>query len=110
MTAYVVFLREETTSPEELQRYRELAPKAREGHDLTPVAYYGALEVLEGPSFEGAVILRFPDADAARAWYRSPAYQDAMRHRVAGSRSRAFLIEGVPDPAPTLPSRSPHQS
>ncbi|MTJ79520.1 MAG: DUF1330 domain-containing protein [Telmatospirillum sp.] len=110
MAAYVVFLREETTDPEELHRYRELASRARDGHDLTPVAYYGDLEVLEGPSFEGAVILRFPDADAARAWYRSPAYQDAMRHRVAGSRSRAFLIEGVPDATSTHPSQSPSRS
>ncbi len=30
-----------------------------------------------------------------RAWYDSPAYQAAAKHRLAGSMSRAFFIEGV---------------
>lgn len=95
MTAYVVFMRERTTDPDELELYRQKAPAAREGRDVTPLAFYGPLEVLEGPSIEGAVILHFPSMAAAREWYASAAYQSALPHRLKGAESRAFLIEGV---------------
>lgn len=97
MSAYVVFTREETTDLDELAQYAEKAPKARPGHDLTPLAFYGDFEVLEGNPMEGAVILRFPDKAAARAWYDSPAYQDAMKHRQKGSKYRVFIIDGLPE-------------
>jgi uncharacterized protein (DUF1330 family) len=42
-----------------------------------------------------AVILEFPDMAAARAWYDSPSYQAAFKFRHAGSKSKAFFIEGV---------------
>ncbi|WP_118134438.1 DUF1330 domain-containing protein [Oceanicella sp. SM1341] len=95
MPAYVVMIREKTGDPAEMALYREKAPLARQGHELSPVAFYGAREVLEGPEFEGAAILAFPDMDAARAWYHSPAYQAARRHRLAGSETRVFMIDGV---------------
>ncbi|TDR79963.1 DUF1330 domain-containing protein [Paludibacterium purpuratum] len=95
MSAYVVFTRERTTDAAELDRYKQKAPAAREGHDLTPLAFYGEFEVLEGAPIEGAVILRFPDMAAARAWYHSPAYQDALTHRLKGADYRVLLIEGV---------------
>ncbi len=95
MVAYVVLIREETTDKAELDTYASLAPAASKGHPITRRAFYGAFEVLEGPSFEGAVILEFPSAAEAKAWYDSPDYQAAMQHRHAGSRSRTFIIEGV---------------
>lgn len=52
MSAYVVFTREHTTDAAELQRYAQEAPAAREGHDVTRLAFYGQLEVLEGPSID----------------------------------------------------------
>lgn len=34
------------------------------------------IEVLSGEhGYDDAVVIRFPDADAMRGWYRSPAYQ-----------------------------------
>jgi len=53
--------------------------------------------VLEGNEIEGAVILRFPDMAAARDWYNSPVYQEALQHRLKGANYRAFIIEGVED-------------
>lgn len=64
MSAYVVFTREHTTDATELQRYAQEAPAAREGHDVTRLAFYGQLEVLEGPSIEGAVISTFRRYDS----------------------------------------------
>ena len=95
MSAYVVFTREQTTDFEQLAQYAEKAPLAREGRELTALAFYGQLEVLEGDEIEGAVILRFPDIAAARDWYHSPAYQEALKHRLKGASYRVFMIEGI---------------
>lgn len=95
MPAYIVLTREHTHDNEEMQRYSEKAKIAREGHDPQPLAFYGDIEVLEGSAMEGAVILRFPDMAAARAWYQSPAYQEARKHRFLGADYRVFMIEGV---------------
>jgi len=99
MTAYVVFTRERTTDAAELERYAQLAPAAREGRDVSRLAFYGTHEVLEGPPIEGAVILRFPDMQAAREWYGSTAYQTALQHRLKGADYRVFVIEGIDPPA-----------
>ena len=95
MSAYVVFLRERTLDATELDIYARQAPAAREGHDLTPLAFYGDFEVLEGPAIEGGVILRFSDMQAARAWYHSPSYQAARVHRFKGADYRVLLLDGI---------------
>lgn len=94
MEAFVVFTREETTDPQELATYSAGVGPSFEGHDVTFLAAYGAMEHLEGPPVEGAVILRFPSMQAARDWYDSPAYQTIAAHRFAGSRYRGFIVEG----------------
>ena len=38
------------------------------GHDVTFLAAYGAMELLKGPPVDGAVILRFPSVQVARDW------------------------------------------
>ena len=96
MRAYVVFLRENTIDEQEMATYSELAKPTLSQHPATSLAFYGTLEVLEGPGFEGAVVLEFPSMDEARAWYNSSAYQAAARHRKAGANNRVFLIEGTP--------------
>lgn len=95
MTAYVVMIRERVRNEEALARYGALAREARGDHDLTPLAFYGAIETLEGPAADGAVILSFPDMAAARAWYDSPAYAKAREHRFAGADYRVLLVEGL---------------
>lgn len=94
MSAYVIFIRETTTDAAQMQLYAQTAPLARAGHDITRLAFYGALDVLEGPPTEGVAVLRFPDMDAARAWYNSPAYQEAREHRFKGAEYRLLLVEG----------------
>lgn len=98
MTAYAVITRERTTDPEALARYREKAPLARAKHPVTPIAFYGLNEVLEGDPVEGVAILSFPTMAAARAWYSSPEYQAARSHRVQGSVSRVVLVAGLDEP------------
>lgn len=95
MTTYAVFIRDVTTNPAELEVYGRKSQAGTEGHPLTRLAVYGAFEVLEGPPIEGAVILQFPSMDDAKSWYNSPLYQDALQHRLAGAKYRAFFIEGL---------------
>jgi uncharacterized protein (DUF1330 family) len=61
---------------------------------LKPLALSGKHEVLEGPAIEGAVILEFPTIEAARTYYHSPAYQEAVKHRFLAADYRAFIVEG----------------
>ena len=95
MSAYVILMRERIKNADEFAAYGPMARLAREGHDITPLAFYGALTHLEGEPAEGVVILQFPDVDAAKAWYNSPAYQAALKHRLAGADYRVMIVEGV---------------
>jgi uncharacterized protein (DUF1330 family) len=53
------------------------------------------VEVVEGQWPGTVVILEFPDADRARAWYRSPAYQEILPLRTNHIEGDAILVEGV---------------
>ena len=56
----------------------------------------GKVDLLEGdPSPEWIFIIGFPTADAARRWYRSDDYQEALKVRQSASHGRVFLIEGA---------------
>ena len=95
MPAYVIFIKNSTKDPEALKTYSQKAGAARGDHKITPLAFYGPLEVLEGDAAEGVVLLQFPDTAAAKAWYDSPAYQEAKAHRLKGGDYRVILAEGL---------------
>ncbi|HEY0648149.1 DUF1330 domain-containing protein [Phenylobacterium sp.] len=95
MPAYVIFIKNSTKDAEALKVYSQKAGAARGDHKITPLAYYGPLEVLEGDPAEGVVLLQFPDTAAAKAWYDSPAYQEAKEHRLKGADYRVILAEGL---------------
>jgi uncharacterized protein (DUF1330 family) len=95
MSAYVVMMREQTTDQAAMDTYASLAPLAREGHAVTPLVRYGTLNILEGTPFEGCLIHRFPTVKAAQAWYHSPQYQQAVKHRHQGAQYRVFIVEGI---------------
>ncbi|MEW5506821.1 DUF1330 domain-containing protein [Pseudomonas antarctica] len=95
MTAYVVYVRDRITDPEEFKKYEESAGAASTGHPVTPLAFYGAVETLEGAPVDGAVILEFPTIADAKAAYDSPLYQEALKHRLKGAEYRVFLVEGL---------------
>jgi len=95
MTAYLIFTRERTTDQAELDVYGSLAPATAAGHPMTMLARYGPFEVLEGASMEGAVVLSFPSMAEAKAYYHSPDYQAAAKHRHAGADYRVLLVEGI---------------
>src|SRR4051812_13455134 len=95
MTAYVVYVRDRITDSEEFKKYEESAPAASVGHPVTPLAYYGTVETLEGEQVDGSVILEFPTVAEAKAAYNSPLYQEALKHRLKGAEYRVFIVEGI---------------
>ena len=95
MPAYIIFTREKTLNQAEMDIYNGLAGKTLAGHPAEVLAFYGEQEILEGPAHEGAVVLSFPTLADAKAWYDSPAYQNAAQHRHTGSEYRVFIVEGV---------------
>ena len=97
MSAYVVYVRDRITDPEEFKKYQESAPAAAVGHPIAPLAFYGPVETLEGAPVDGAVILKFPTVADAQASYYSPLYQEALQHRLKGAVYRVFIVEGIAD-------------
>jgi len=43
------------------------------------------------------VVIAFPDRDAARAWYDSPAYQEILPLRTRNSDGVTLIVDGVPE-------------
>lgn len=95
MSAYLVFIRTATKDPAEMKAYSKLAGPSLKGHSGTPLVYYGAQEILEGEAHEGMVIIAFPTVEEAKAWYGSPAYQEAREYRFRGADYQVTLVQGV---------------
>lgn len=95
MAAYAIFIRDRMKDPEEFAIYGQKGRAARGDHPLKPLAYYGAHETWEGEPADGVVVLEFPTLEAARAWYRSPGYQEAKAHRLKAADYRVVLVEGL---------------
>ena len=95
MSAYLVFTREKTLDPAELAVYQQKVRGTFGSFQLRILAAYGAQEVLEGDPVEGVVIVEFPSAEEAKAWYDSPAYKQVREHRFRGAEYRCVLVQGV---------------
>lgn len=93
--AYVIFTREKTVDPAELEIYWTKVAASLEGHPMKVLSGYGPFEVLEGEDTEGVVIAEFPSMAAAKAWYESPAYRAAREHRFKGAVYRGILVEAT---------------
>ena len=52
-------------------------------------------EVLEGEWPGVLVVIGFPDPDAARAWYDSPAYQEILPLRTGNIDGTTIIVDGV---------------
>ncbi len=98
MSAYVIVFAEEITDAEAIGEYRRIGLPTLIEHKPDVLLRMAAAETLEGPQVNGGVVLlRFPTMEAAKAWYDSPAYQEALTHRFRGARCHAVMAE---DPSP----------
>jgi uncharacterized protein (DUF1330 family) len=100
MSAYIIVYREtpvtdEAAITEYSRRNRENAAKFQQGFGTQPLVVYGQVQALEGQAPDGVVVLKFPTLEAAKGWYDSPEYQEAMSFREKAATWRVVLVEGV---------------
>ena len=95
ISTYMVFTREKMLDEHEMATYSKEVPATLAGHEVKILALYGGHEDLEGASTEGTVILEFPSAEAAKAWYNGASYREVREHRFKGAKYRVTLVEGV---------------
>ena len=94
MPAYVI-VEVRVTNPEPYARYRELAGASVARHGGRFAVRGGAVTPLEGDWHpERLVILEFPTVEAAKSWYASDDYQEALAIRLANSVGKALIVEG----------------
>jgi uncharacterized protein (DUF1330 family) len=96
MSAYFVFVRDKMKDPAAYAAYGQKAGASLASHPARPLAVNGALTSIEGQCPDGVVIIEFPSVEAAKAWYDSPAYQEAVGQRLAATEGRAVIVEGLP--------------
>jgi uncharacterized protein (DUF1330 family) len=53
------------------------------------------VEALEGTAADAVIAIEFPDIAAARAWYKSDAYQAILPLRTENADGTAFIVQGV---------------
>lgn len=100
MSAYIIVYREtpvtdEAAITEYSRRNRENAGKTQADFGTQPLVVYGKTEGLEGAAPNGVVLLKFPTLEAARGWYDSKEYQEAIPFRQKAADWRVVLVEGL---------------
>lgn len=94
VAAHFILLMAEPHRPELLAEYRRLGRAAFEGHaGRFVIRPGGELESVEGDRVASAVVVEFPTMAAARAFYHSPANQEAVAIRLRAVVSHAVLVE-----------------
>ena len=99
MPAYVV-VNITVHDPEPYAQYRAMAPPTIAAYGGRYIARGGSTQVKEGSwDPKRLVILEFPDAASAEAWWNSPEYAPAKALRQATSVGTLLILEGVQPPA-----------
>jgi uncharacterized protein (DUF1330 family) len=68
VSTYIVFTRTKTTDQKELEKYRAGIKATMKDRPIEVLVADGKHEVLEGDPIEGTVIVKFPNAKAAKEW------------------------------------------
>jgi uncharacterized protein (DUF1330 family) len=96
MPAYVI-VNIDVTDPAPYEEYKRLAPPSIAAHGGRYLARGGAVHVLEGDwSPKRLVVLEFPTAAKAKAWWDSSDYAAARRLRQSCSSAEMVVVEGLP--------------
>ena len=94
MPAYFV-AEVEVTNPAGYDSYRPLAGASIAQYGGKFLVRGGKTELVEGsPEPARIVVIEFADIAAAKRWYNSPEYQEALKIRLANSTGRLIFAEG----------------
>ena len=95
MPAYALAHLYETSLHPEVLEYIERIQSTMDPFGGRFVVHGVIPEVIEGEWPGTVVIIEFPDVEQARAWYRSPAYQEILPMRTDHLPGSAILVQGV---------------
>ena len=94
MPAYII-AEVEVTNPAGYETYRPLAGASIAQYGGKFLVRGGKAELVEGTQQPArVVVIEFADTAAAKRWYDSPEYREALKIRLANSRGRVILVEG----------------
>ncbi|MBV8778891.1 MAG: DUF1330 domain-containing protein [Alphaproteobacteria bacterium] len=86
----------EVTNAAGYELYRPLAGASIAQYGGKFLVRGGHAELAEGsPEPARVVVVEFTDMAAAKRWYNSPEYREAIKIRLANSRGRALFVEGT---------------
>ena len=95
MPAYLI-ARVRVQDPVAYEEYKRLAAAAIEKFGGRYRARGGTTVTLEGEEDASRVVLvEFPSLERARAWYRSPEYQEAIAARRGCATGQFVLVDGL---------------
>ena len=99
MSAFVI-VEVTITNSEPYAAYRDLAGASVARHGGRFIVRGGEVTTLEGDwTPQRIVVVEFASVDAAKAWYFSDDYQDALRVRQANSVGKALIVDGYTPPS-----------
>jgi uncharacterized protein (DUF1330 family) len=95
MPAYLI-VETDITDPEQYEQYKAASPGAVAAGGGRFLVRGGELAVLEGDwTPKRLVMIEFEDLDAAKRFYESSAYQEAMKLREGAAHLRMVAVQGV---------------
>ena len=95
MAAYII-VSIKVQDPVRYEAYKSMVPPSLAAYGGKFIVRGGKLETLEGGwSPERFVIIEFPSAEQAKAWWGSTEYAEAKALRQATSVSEMIVVEGV---------------
>ena len=95
MSAYIV-AELEVLDKERFEIYRKMVPASLQPYGGKFLVRGGDVEALEGDWLpKRLVVLEFPSAAQAKAWWKSEEYAEAKALRQATARTRLILAEGI---------------
>ena len=94
-TAYAIAHLRTPQINDEVLDYIERIQDTMDPFDGRFLVHGAEVEVMEGEWPGTIVILEFPDVDAAKAWYASPAYQAILPLRTDNIDGEVIIVGGV---------------
>ena len=98
MSAFYIVFVEKPADPTEIAEYRRLAMPTLRDKEVKFHSRPGCeIHTVEGDDVDVVVVLEFNSVQAAKDWYHSTEYQNALKHRLGTARSRAVIVEKLPN-------------
>lgn len=95
MTAYAIAHLHDVELGDDIVEYLNCIDATLAPFDGHFIVHGARPEILEGEWHGDLIAIAFPDLAAARAWYRSKAYQRILPLRSRHARGPVILIDGV---------------